>query len=234
MLRLSEHYVSVQGEGPNVGALTQFVRFAGCNMRCPGWPCDTEHAINPEIWRHESKKVWPEQLFEAVVETCNTTGARNICLTGGEPFMQKHEELHQLALLIETVGHMPVEVFTNGSFTFPEWRTRFDWKVMMDWKLEGSGEAQTRRDVRTQNAMAHREGDGVKYVVKDFDDLGEALGVYQMLETNGYQGTHWVGRVWDAGITDEEIVNFMITMGLPWKLNIQMHKYIWPADERGV
>jgi len=61
-MRLSELYTSIQGEGPRVGQPVQFMRFAGCNLRCPSWPCDTQHAIDAARYRHEWETVTPEEL----------------------------------------------------------------------------------------------------------------------------------------------------------------------------
>jgi 7-carboxy-7-deazaguanine synthase len=139
-LRLVEHYASVQGEGPRVGVPTQFVRFAGCNMRCPLWPCDTQHAIQPSIWRTNSRKVLAHELADAVIAMAEATGATNICLTGGEPFMQNNVELRTLVENLFYEGPYTIEAFTNGSFEWPTWALQHVFFIL-DWKLAGSGEA---------------------------------------------------------------------------------------------
>src|ERR1700704_2587022 len=95
---LSEVYNSIQGEGPNVGQPTTFVRFAGCNMRCPGWPCDTPYAIDPAIWRYESMKASTMWVAEQILDL----KPRHVCFTGGEPFMQPWEELQELWAKLHT------------------------------------------------------------------------------------------------------------------------------------
>ncbi len=238
-LRLSEHYVSIQGEGPRVGALTQFVRFAGCNMRCPGWPCDTQHAIDPNIWRRESEKVEGEELAKRIYDKAQETGAYNICFTGGEPFLQPQNELFMLVdpLATESYGDFSFEVFTNGSFPFPNWTKdpMVDMLYNMDWKLVGSGESQTALEVREQNARFLGPNDCIKFVINSDDDLWYALGTSKHLVRDGFTGKFYIGRAWNSPVSNEELVDFMIKHKLAgWYLNVQIHKYIYEPDKRGV
>jgi len=228
-LRLSELYTSIQCEGPNTGRPTQFVRFAGCNMRCPGWPCDTPHAIEPSIWRHESEKLDPVRLWDKCFDGGN--GVPALCLTGGEPFMQKSGDLQEFVEMAHAAG-MQLEVFTNGSFDFPHWAL-VHLQFIMDWKLTGSGEAATNYNTRMQNAMKLKRSDSIKFVVCDTKDLEEAAGEYLHLQSRGCSAQFWVGAAWDR-IDTQSVIDFVLSNKLPWKLNVQVHKYIWPPDQRGV
>jgi 7-carboxy-7-deazaguanine synthase len=232
MLRLSELYVSTQGEGQHVGRLTAFVRFAGCNMRCPGWPCDTPHAIEPSIWVHESEKLSVEDLVAKVIEETEENGCKHVCLTGGEPFLQDNRELAAFVQQLRN-QYYSVEVFSNGSFQYPPWAiAKMD--IMMDWKLKGSGEQTTDRAQRLINAKQLKHTDGIKYVVKDLDDFMEAMMLSVVLHNeHGVQATEWVGTAWDQ-ISERELVDLIKEYGAPFRLNVQVHKYIWPATERGV
>jgi 7-carboxy-7-deazaguanine synthase len=236
-LRLVEHYVSVQGEGPRVGALTQFVRFAGCNMRCPLWPCDTQHAIDPSIWRTNSYKRSGIDLAAEIANIAYETGALNICLTGGEPFMQDNMALYDtISALAHPSGRYSFEVFTNGSFPFPVWSKEpmIDMLYTMDWKLPGSGEESHNISTRNVNATAFlTPTDGIKFVVVDKNDLDEARRISTSLRKSGFLGTFWVGAAWDR-ISNQEIISYMIKWKLKWKLNVQVHKYIWHPDMQGV
>lgn len=228
MLRVSEHYVSTQGEGPRVGQMTQFMRFAGCNMRCPGWPCDTPHAIFPEIWRKESRQKTVDDL---VFDCIDHLPVRWICWTGGEPFLQKELELYNLQRQLADEG-FKLECFTNGSFLFPGWALA-SVRFIMDWKLEGSGEAQTNRPVRIQNALALAVRDCIKFVVGDMGDLLEAKDVYHTLKDQGCAADFYVGSVWGK-MDDSFLVEWLIKEKLDWKLNVQVHKFIWSPELRGV
>jgi 7-carboxy-7-deazaguanine synthase len=242
-LRVSEIYNSVQGEGVNTGLPTTFLRFAGCNMRCPGWPCDTPHAVEPSIWSAEAEKFEVKDLIARIEETTGT-GIRNICWTGGEPFLQPAVQLQQLYWALFERRYSQ-EVFTNGSKIFPSW----SWEMpkMMDWKLKGSGESnfhvnyfrseeQDRElsiECREQNALELDRRDGIKFVVTNLDDFDEAVETWKYLFMKNCDAQFWVGAAWNR-VKEAELVQWLLDAGLPWKLNVQVHKYIWPANERGV
>lgn len=231
-LRLVEHYSSIQCEGPRTGLPTQFVRLAGCNMRCPGWPCDTQHAIDPKIYRNASY----HRSGQALIEDCMVQGPNNICLTGGEPLLQDNVHMQEFA---EGLGRidMTLEVFTNGSYAIPKW-LRDTAIFMLDWKLEGSGEAQTRIDQRIENAARLDRRDGIKFVVTNVEDIDEAQETMHELLTFTYNGasskpTFWIAPAWDK-MDPAELVKIVLERRLEMRVNIQMHKYIWPADMQGV
>ena len=115
-MKLLELYTSVQGEGPNVGLPTTFVRFAGCNLRCPGWPCDTPYSIFPEQWKEEFKEVTPADLYLYIKHEV----PHHICITGGEPFLQPHAELAELIANL-TDSAYTIDIFTNGTLPLLFW-----------------------------------------------------------------------------------------------------------------
>jgi 7-carboxy-7-deazaguanine synthase len=231
-LRLVEHYVSTQGEGPRVGKATQFVRFAGCSMRCPGWPCDTPFAVDPKIWGKKggNYKRTVEELVADIVEKSIETGARNICLTGGEPFLQKQELMDEL---IKTLVEFDfeVEAFTNGSFVYST-TALMNVQFMMDWKLDGSGEGSSYLTERTINALNLGTGDGIKFVCKDENDFKQAMKVWNILKDEVDSGIiFWVGSAWGV-FPESKVVELVLENKLPWRLNVQVHNFIWPANER--
>ena len=207
--------------------MTQFLRFAGCNMRCPGWPCDTPHAIFPELILKDSRK---KTVDDIVMDCLEHWPIRQICWTGGEPFVQKEDELYNLARFLWAEG-FTIECFSNGSFPYPDWAQDIDF--IMDWKLEGSGEATTNRDVRIVNALTLKRTDAIKFVVVDRYDLLEAKDVYHTLIDQGCKAQFWVGRAWDT-MDDAFLVEWVLKENLNWKLNVQVHKYIWSPETRGV
>lgn len=227
-MRVSEHYVSTQGEGPRTGELTQFLRFAGCNMRCAGWPCDTPYAIFPEIWRVDSRV---KTIDDIVLDCLEKKPVKWVCWTGGEPFLQKEDELYTLARYLWD-ENFKLECFSNGSFLFPAWALT-GMKFIMDWKLQGSGEAGKLRDVRTKNALSLLSKDAIKFVVANENDLYEAKHEYQELVGQGCLAQFYVGAVWGKA-DDAAIVDWLVKEKLDWKLNVQVHKYIWSPTLRGV
>lgn len=225
-LKVSEHYVSVQGEGDRVGLLTQFLRFAGCNMRCPGWPCDTPHAIFPDQIRASARN----KTIDDLVLDIQAMPGRNLCWTGGEPFLQNNDLLHDLFRF--TGQDYSTEVFTNGSFIFPDWALE-NLHFMMDWKLGGSGEAETQRENRIINAKYLSPSDSIKFVIASSEDLQEAERVYHQLMDLGTVAQFWIGVAWER-VEIDFVVEWLIVHDLPWRLNVQTHKYIWDPNQRGV
>jgi 7-carboxy-7-deazaguanine synthase len=233
-LRLVEHYASVQGEGPRVGVPTQFVRFAGCNMRCPLWPCDTQHAIDPFIWRTNSRKVYAHELADAVIAMAEATGATNICLTGGEPFMQNNDELRTLVENLQFSSKaFTVEAFTNGSFEWPAWALQRVFFIL-DWKLAGSGEQDTARDIRRLNLSRMGPEDVIKFTIVDQEDFEEAEHLTEIFQGLKYSGKYFAGVVWNAPMTNEDLIGLILDHKLPWNLNVQVHKHIWDPNKIGV
>jgi 7-carboxy-7-deazaguanine synthase len=224
--KVNEVYSSIQGEGPRVGTPTIFARFSGCNMRCPAWPCDTPYAIYPDIWKHD-----PTMDVGEVVAKINEHPGTNVCITGGEPTMQPEELLEELVEILTGQGYT-VDMFTNGSLKqFPDWIALDPVVVIMDWKLEGSGEAERGLDVRTQNVKMLRRKDAIKFVVASEDDLEEAFTLWK--DMKGVPVEFYVGAAWNL-FAEADLVNWILERNVPWKLNVQIHKYIFPDKDRGI
>lgn len=225
-MRVSEVYTSIQGEGPRVGIPTTFVRFGGCNLKCPGWPCDSQHAIDPQ-YRAEWKRRTPAEVFHTVQR--EHSKVQNICLTGGEPFLQPTEELESLCRALAAANYH-VECFSNGTLLYPWWAVA-NVAFVMDWKLPGSGE-----DHINPNRFANLKylitshGHSVKFVIKDEYDYQMAKRLWKAhLRDDAIQV--FAGVVWGK-LAEAELVEWMLTDELPWRLNVQVHQHIWPVDER--
>lgn len=225
-MKLLELYDSIQGEGPNVGRPTTFIRFAGCNMRCPGWPCDTPYAIEPTLWRKEFETVTPY----AVMQRTKDLWPRAVCITGGEPLLQPHEEVRSLiGMLLH--NDFQIDIFTNGSRELSKYSlNNKDITIVMDWKLQGSGEAETGLEIRKRNLNFLTKKDAVKFVVKDADDMEEAYNIIQ--SWGGYMFRIYIAPAWGV-VKEEKIVEWMTVMSLSnVYLNVQVHKHIWSATAR--
>jgi 7-carboxy-7-deazaguanine synthase len=228
-IRVSEIYTSIQGEGPRTGMGTLFLRFGGCNLRCPGWPCDTLFAVLPEF-RADWDKRSAGHIVRDVIDKCQDGNIANVCLTGGEPFLQNHEALRHV--VVELLAHdIQVEAFSNGHMSYPDWAFE---KVnfVMDWKLDGSGNPDTWP--YAENYQRLKPTDAVKFVIKDHQDFEDAVQVWSALK-NSVQAQWWAGVVWgQEHFTEATLVDLIQQEGLPWNLNVQTHKYLWPAEARGV
>lgn len=226
-LRLTELYSSIQGEGPRMGAVTSFVRFGGCNMRCAGWPCDTPHAILPEIWKHD-----PIVPPDYIVKKVRDLPGKNVCITGGEPTLQPLEDLEKLGtqLLLEDYT---VDVFSNGSLKpFPLWMLMEPSVcIIMDWKLAGSGENQTGMEVRIQNARALTSKDALKFVIVDDMDFESAMFIWKSL--GELKCSIWAGVAWGR-YSEADLIERIKAARVPWRMNIQLHKFIYPGVDKGI
>lgn len=212
---------------------TLFLRFGGCNLRCPGWPCDTLYAVLPEF-RTEWTKRSARQALGEVLDKCKRASIASVCLTGGEPFIQNNDALEFIVdgLLAEDIQ---VEAFSNGQVKYPDWAFE---KVnfIMDWKLEGSGNAANDPKVlplMLENIKKLKVTDAIKLVIKDIPDYSEAVEVWENYKDRT-SAQWWAGVVWEGILREAELVEMIQTDGLPWNLNVQTHKYLWRPEERGV
>jgi 7-carboxy-7-deazaguanine synthase len=155
---------------------------------------------------------------------------RHVCITGGEPTMQPPDELYTLALNLLNVDHT-IDVFTNGSLTqLPDWMQSTLVRVILDWKLPGSGESTRGLDVRTKNLERLKPTDMIKFVIANEPDFQAAYGTW--LETRMYTVAQYsAGVAWNK-VKEEDLVDWMLATQVPWRLNVQVHKYIYPGRDR--
>lgn len=237
-MRLLELYTTVQGEGPNVGKPTTFVRFAGCNMRCPGWPCDTPYSIFPEIWRSEAENVDPKELYLRV----KSETPMHVCVTGGEPLIQNRKELTEFFWFLQH-NMYSVDIFTNGSRPIKADGVNYlfdNHTFIMDWKLPGSGEHESYLEQRVENLKHLRAKDAVKLVIKDNHDLEVAEKyIEQWGQARNFTGKLgfpqvYVGVAWGE-MSEADLVHWLADKGYFWvKLNVQVHKFIFDPTERRI
>jgi len=150
-MKVIEVFSSIQGEGRFIGSPTVFVRLAGCNMRC-SW-CDTK-----DSWGEGEEKSIDELVSEVL-----SYNFKNICITGGEPMLQK-EELLGLIKKLKSNG-CSILLETNGSLYDKEIFTLVD-SVALDMKPPSSGE---KSDYTILDKLGGE--DFVKVVVSDESDF---------------------------------------------------------------
>jgi len=235
MLKVNEIYSSIQGEGPNTGIATTFVRFGGCNLRCPGWGygeqfdgtkiagCDTVHAVDPS-WR----STWIKMTVTEIADECQDTAM--VTFTGGEPFIQPDLPLAQLGMHLTEIGHT-LEIFTNGTKLIPEWVSNLKDQVfiIMDFKLDGSGEYGKFNNL---NLGLLGPLDTIKFVCKNQEDIEQAV-AHMALFQNHTDAQFSMGVVWDqSDLTEAQLAELLSTDLREVSLNIQLHKHIWDPNER--
>ena len=233
-LPVVEKFVSVNGEGLAAGQLAAFIRFAGCNLWCTY--CDTRWANHPlvevEGWSAANLTEWVQE-----------TGVRCVTLTGGEPLLQPNLESLVEALLAQDAPHpLRVEIETNGSRDvrgLVDLRNRAATDKLpgqlcltVDWKTPTAGEAVSAA-MLVKNYLLLDKRDAVKFVVGSQQDLEFArdhcrdLGLCD--STNVLLSPVW------GSIEPAEIVEFLQQNGMTQaRLQLQLHKIIWPDVDRGV
>lgn len=220
-MKLSEIFTTIQGEGPNVGKPTTFIRFGGCNLRCPGWPCDTLYAVLPEY-----RKMWVTVTPHLVYEAVENTLPKHVCITGGEPLIQPPQELESLAQTL-LWHHYTIDLFTNGTRLLPDWSISSSVTVVMDYKLEGSGEG---GKFLEGNLERLDYSDEVKFVCVDRTDFREAIDVIKKWDEAAKAGVvtrprFSFGAAYDL-LDEAELGAWLIGSGQDATLNVQVHKKI--------
>lgn len=217
MLEVVERFVSINGEGAHAGELAAFIRFKGCNLCCSY--CDTSWANEPDA------KASPTSV-EELVRWVKAVNVRNVTLTGGEPLLQKDIEP-----LVAALKDCRVEIETNGSVPFSrlaeiEHRPVFT----MDYKLPGSG---MENHMNTANFALLNSHDSVKFVVGSEEDLNRAAEIidrFKLIDRCHVYFSPVFGKIEPA-----RIVEFITERNLNGvRIQLQLHKFIWAPEKRGV
>ncbi len=211
-LKVNEIFYSIQGESTYAGLPCVFVRLTYCNLRCTY--CDTAYAFN------EGDDLTIEEILARVEAfRCNL-----VEVTGGEPLVQKNSLSLLRALcdagyevLLETGGHMDIAPVDKRV------------KRIMDIKCPSSGES---GKVRWQNIDLLTSEDQVKFVIgdrADFEFARDTVRKYQLDEKCAVLFSPVFGR-----LENKTLAEWILEEHLPVRMQLQMHKYIWPPDQRGV
>lgn len=212
-LVVNEIFLSVQGESTYAGLPCAFVRLTGCNLRCNY--CDTEYAF------HEGRRMSVAEIAAQL----DTYGCGLVEITGGEPMLQ--EGVHDLiASLLESGRTVMIE--TSGASDL----SRLDPRVIkiMDLKCPGSGESGR---ILWSNLEHLTARDEVKFVISDRADYEwtrDVIRRYQLeRRVNAVLVSCAFGRLEPA-----RLAAWVLEDRLPVRVQLQIHKYIWPPDARGV
>ena len=216
---VAERFTSINGEGRKAGELAVFIRFRKCNLNCSY--CDTKWANTDNC---PAEMLSAEQIAGYVYGT----GVKNVTLTGGEPLLQ--ENLGELIDILMEQGNS-VEIETNGSISIEELSKRENRPAFtLDYKLPDSG---MERAMELGNYNFLRKEDTVKFVSGSISDLETAVKIiekYELLKRCNVYFSPVFGKIAPA-----DIVEFMRINNLNGvKLQLQLHKFIWNPEERGV
>jgi 7-carboxy-7-deazaguanine synthase len=209
-MRVSEIFRSLQGEGVLIGTPTVFIRTVGCNLEC-SW-CDTEYA------REGGKELSIEQIMTEL----DKHKTQFICLTGGEPLIQK-DVIKLLDTLVDKCYHITLE--TNGSLPLEEVPCAENMLISMDIKCPSSGMEER---MLMSNIELLSPADQLKFVVADIDDLMYAEDILKNHEVRSNVIFTPVG-----GMELEPVARFVLSRKINARVLPQLHKLIW-GDRKGV
>ena len=219
MFPVAEFFVSINGEGAHAGELAVFIRFRGCNLRCSY--CDTLWACMNDV---PVRMISAEELTDMVIKT----GVNNVTITGGEPLLQN--DLYKLTDMLISCGKR-VEIETNGSLSLKELSVREKRPVFtMDYKLPSSN---MEKYMCFENFDLLDVHDTVKVVsgsIEDLERAAEIIEKYSLVDRCHVFISPVFGK-----INPQDIVRFMSENGMnDVRLQLQMHKFIWEPNRRGV
>lgn len=216
---VAEKFVSINGEGTRAGELAVFIRFRECNLSCSY--CDTKWANSCDT---PAEMMTPEEI-SAYIEA---SGITNVTLTGGEPLLRK--DLYALIEMLIRNGKS-VEIETNGSLPIKELAEKPYRPIFtMDYKLPSSG---MESSMCLENFRFLSEQDTVKFVTGSISDLEAAVKVIEKYALS--ERCHVYFSPVFGSIEPELIVNFMKQHRLNrTRLQLQLHKFIWAPDKKGV
>lgn len=217
---LVEHFVSINGEGPHAGALALFLRFPGCNLQCSY--CDT-------TWANEANCPTESYSLDEIVDAVRTAQVAHVTITGGEPLLQPN--MDDLLAALVTLPDRAIEIETNGSVLLTPFLQRTpSVSFTMDYKLPASG---MEAFMQAENLGLLRERDSLKFVCGSLADLNRAAQLIREQDLTRRTKV-FLSPVYGA-LHPATMVDFMKENALRGlRLQLQMHKFIWPPEQRGV
>ena len=213
MLTVNEIFHSIQGESSYAGQPCVFVRLTACDLRCT-W-CDTAYAFD-----EGTKRMLDDVLAEVDAYECPL-----VEVTGGEPLLQ--EDVYPLmerllergrTVLLETGGHRSTA------------RVPGDVVTILDVKCPGSGESSRNDWTNLDRLKPHDE---VKFVIKDRADYEYARDIVRERELAGRAAAVHFSPV-HGELDPQTLSRWVLEDRLPVRVQLQLHKYIWPVGTRGV
>ena len=233
-MQITELFYSIDGEGTRTGLPVIFIRSFGCNMLCSY--CDSHYAVLPSCTKTEIK----EMSACEILDTIKQWPCKRVTLTGGEPLLQR-DCYTLIKMLLEEQYEVNVE--TNGSIN-PYQVNPFNKEIMsypylysdklfftFDYKCPSSGQ-EKKMDTTVLVDMEKR--DVLKFVVGSTEDLYRAEQVIAEYRPNGQV---YISPVFGK-IEPKEIVEFIkdseILRNADARMQLQLHKFIWPANMIGV
>ena len=209
-LKITEIFLSLQGEARDAGWPTVFVRLTGCPLRCQY--CDTAYAFFGGEWRD----------IDGILAEVATHGVRHVCVTGGEPLAQKRC-LDLLRRLCDAGYRVSLE--TSGAIDVADVDPRVS--RVLDIKTPGSAEVERNRWDNLPLLTAH---DQIKFVICSRDDYDWARGI--VAEHRLSERCDVLFSPSKSEISARDLADWIVQDRLPVKFQMQLHKLLW-NDEPG-
>jgi 7-carboxy-7-deazaguanine synthase len=212
-LKINEIFFSIQGESTHAGRPCAFVRLSGCPLRCSY--CDTEYAF------YEGQVL----TFDSIIQKLKAYPTNLVEVTGGEPLAQKETKdfLSELCsknfeVLLETSGAISIEGVDKKV------------TIILDVKTPSSGERQKHKDSNIELLKPFK--DEVKFVIgdkNDFEFMESYCREFRLLERH----TVLISPTWGK-VELKTLADWILSSGKPFRLQTQLHKYIFGPDKKGV
>ena len=214
MLRVTEIFRSIQGESTHAGRPCTFVRLTGCPMRCV-W-CDSEYTFTGG--EHYS--------IDHVMDQVKAFGCNLVEVTGGEPLAQK-EAFNLIKRLCDEGYEVLIE--TGGYVSTADLDERA--KVILDIKCPASGE-EPRNDWSNIDRL-RPDKDEVKFVIADEGDWLYAKNLIKERNLETRTSAVLISPAWGQ-VDLQQLADWIAGSGLNVRMQLQLHKYIWGPEVKGV
>lgn len=214
MIKVNEIFKSIQGEGTMQGELMIFIRLTGCNLRCK-W-CDTKYAYDKGI----------DMTTEKIIDKVEKLECKNVLITGGEPLIQDINSL--VHALCGKNHHVFVE--TNGTIDIRKKDFSYLVEWIIDYKLPSSGMS---RGFNFGNLNIRPFE--LKFVIANKKDYKSAKRM--AVKMNSYYKLTAFKTIFSPCIGEiepKELAEWMIKDNLPYRYSLQIQKFIWDKNKRGV
>lgn len=215
-MKVVEIFKSIDGEGIRAGYPATFIRLFGCNLRCSY--CDTPYGYEGNDYK--------EMTVDEIVQECMCLNCPRITLTGGEPLIHKDVNILIKNLL---VNGFEVNIETNGSVDVELLKFLYPQVVItMDWKCPSSGCENKMSIARLKDL---KKNDVLKFVVGSKEDLERCKSIYNK---SNLECSIFISPIFGK-IEPSEIVDYMLENDMvDCRVQLQMHKFIWNPNKRGV
>ncbi|WP_019623660.1 7-carboxy-7-deazaguanine synthase QueE [Thioalkalivibrio thiocyanoxidans] len=209
-VRITEMFVSLQGEAVDAGWPTAFVRLTGCPLRCR-W-CDSAYAFEGGEAR----------TLDSILAWVARAGVRHVCVTGGEPLAQPG--CRDLLVRLCDAGYR-VSLETSGALDIGGLDSRVS--VVMDWKAPGSDEQHRNLEANISHLAA---GDQLKFVLANRADFDWARAELDRLDLA--PGVEVLFSPVFGELAPRELADWIVADRLPVRFQLQLHKLLW-GDQPG-